>query len=83
MNMQSVDGKDTWAQFLKLTNQARARNAGFDLPLTPQRTVGSGENKKLFTEVLSGMPRAGKLYDTAHNPRKRQSILGTRFDGYA
>ncbi len=83
MNMQSVDGNDTWARFLKLANQARVRNAGFDLPLTPQRTVGSTRNKKHFQEILSGMPRAGKLYDVSHTQPRRQSIIGTRFDAYA
>jgi len=83
MNMQPVVGSDTWAQFLKLSNQARVRNAGFDLPLTPNKTIGSKENKKRSQEIMSGIPQAGRLYDASETQTKRQSIIGTRFDAYA
>lgn len=83
MNMQSVDSSGSWTDFLKLANQARVRNAGFDLPLTPQRTIADAKDKKVFHESISGMPRAGKLYDRAQTPQKRGTILGARFDGYA
>lgn len=83
MSVNSVDSSNSWGHFLKLANQARVRNAGFDLPLTPQRTIADAKNRKGFQKAISGMPRAGKLYDKAQTPQKRRSVLGTRFDSYA
>ena len=81
--MQSVESSGSWTHFLKLANQARVRNAGFDLPLTPQRTIADANGKKVFYEAISGIPRAGKLYEKVQTPQKPRSILGSRFDGYA
>ncbi len=83
MNINSVDNGKSWGHFLKLANQARVRNAGFDLPITPQRTIAEAKGKKVFQNAISGMPRAGKLYTKAQTTPKPRSVLGARFDSYA
>ncbi len=83
MNVNSVNSGNSWGDFLKLANQARVRNAGFDLPLTPQRTIADAKNKKVFQKAISGMPRAGKLYDQVKTQPRPKSVLGARFDSYA
>lgn len=83
MNMHAVEKSDTWTHFLRLANQARVRNAGFDLPVTPQRTVSDAKDNRVFRSAISGMPRAGKLYERAETIPKKRSLLGSRFDAYA
>ncbi len=83
MSIQSVDGNSSWTHFLKLSNQARVRNAGFDLPLTPQRNISSAKGKNAFHEAINGMPRAGKLYSKESTSQKKKAMLGTAFDAYA
>jgi hypothetical protein len=84
MNTQSIgNNRDSWTQFLRLANQARSRNAGFELPLTPQRTVSGSGTRKSFEDVIAGGQRAGKIYEKDHASPKQRSVLGTRFDAYA
>ncbi len=83
MSIQSVDGNNSWTHFLKLSNQARVRNAGFELPLTPQRNISSAKGKNEFHEAINRMPRAGKLYGKEDSSRYKKSTLGTSFDAYA
>ena len=81
MNIQSTDGSYSWTKFLTLANAARVRNAGFDLPLAPVRTVSPGKKGAVHGKVNPAI-RAGSFYKS-NNTNKNKVILGNRFDSYA
>ena len=81
MNIQSTEGSYSWTKFLTLANAARVRNAGFDLPLAPVRTVSTGKKSAAMGKVNPTI-RAGSFYKTVKASRDR-AILGNRFDSYA
>ena len=81
MNIQSTEGSYTWTKFLTLANAARVRNAGFDLPLAPVKTVSSGKRGAMYGKVNTAK-RAGSFYKT-NKASKNKAVLGNRFDSYA
>lgn len=80
MNIQSTEDTHSWAKFLTLANAARVRNAGFDLPMAPVRTVATGK-KGIKKGKINQTIRPGSFYRT-HETKKNKIILGKRFDAY-
>lgn len=82
MNMQPVQGNDTWQQFMKLAHNAKVRNAGFDLPLTPKKTTVAAGRKRAPHNIETVVHSMRKLYDI-QAPEKQRPLIGTKFDAYA
>ena len=81
MNIQSPEGTNSWTKFLTLSNAARVRNAGFDLPLAPVRNVSTGKKSTMKSKINPAM-RQGSFYKT-NKAGKNKVILGKHFDSYA
>ena len=81
MNIPSIEGTNSWTKFLNLSNAARVRNAGFDLPLAPVKNVSTGK-KGVMKSITNPAMRPGSFYRT-DNAGKNKVILGKRFDSYA
>lgn len=77
MNTQAVGNRDAWAQFMKLTQEARMRNSGF---VVRGERVSAPEREK--TIPAAAVPSRGVSFSTAE-PREKGRILGGLFDAYA
>jgi len=82
MNMQPVRGNDAWQQFQKLAHTAKARNAGFDLPLTPKKAPVSAGRSRAPRKLETVVHSMKRLYDI-QAPERQKPVVGTRFDAYA
>ncbi len=80
--MQPVQGNESWQQFRRLAHNAKVRNAGFDLPLTPKNARVSPGRKQVVRNLETAVPSMGKFYNS-QAPQKQKPALGTRFDAYA
>jgi hypothetical protein len=87
MNLESVRGNEAWEQFIRFADAAKTRNAGLNIPLPPNRSVGNAERYRNMNQN-SAMNSAASLkknfyaHENIPNQEKKQ-ILGTKFDAYA
>lgn len=77
MNTQAVGNRDAWAQFMKLTQEARLRNSGF--VARGERLSVSDREKTLSAAAI---PSRGVSFSAAE-PRENGRMLGGLFDAYA
>ncbi len=82
MNMQPVQGNDSWQQFRTLAHNAKVRNAGFNLPLTSKKAPLAAGRNRMTRNSKTVVHSMRKLYDI-QAPEKQQPVVGTRFDAYA
>lgn len=82
MDLHSIQGSNSWAQFSMLANAAKVRNAGFNIPLAPQKTASTAKAKTIIQSKAPIEIRKDKFY-TTNTPQMRKPILGANFDAYA
>lgn len=81
MAVGSVSGSQEWAQFMKLTQAARVRNAGLagaDAAKRAKSPAGGAERGQ-----RAAAPQRPPAAYATRAPSKPQRVLGTRFDAYA
>ncbi len=82
MYLDPIQINKSWAQFIKLSNIAKARNAGFNVPIVSKRKPFSNNGKNITQNNAQVVSAMKKLYDI-HVPKKNIPIVGTQFDVYA
>lgn len=78
MNTKGISSGDAWAQFMKLTQEARVRNSG----LAHSSTSVSGPKKTSGKTKPSPLVLSGGSYNKS-KPDVKRVILGGKFDAYA
>ncbi len=78
MNTNGISRDDAWAQFMKLTQEARVRNSG----LAHSSTSVSGTKKESVRANPSPLVLNGVSYNKS-KPDVKKVILGGKFDAYA
>ncbi|HEX3020508.1 MAG TPA: hypothetical protein VHP36_09405 [Chitinispirillaceae bacterium] len=80
MNTHAIGKGDAWAQFIKLTREARVRNSG----LTSGASKTSVSNSKTASSRPATSPLIinGASYNQS-KPDVKRIILGGQFDAYA
>ncbi len=78
MNTKAISRDDAWAQFMKLTQEARVRNSG----LAHSSTSVSGSKKESVRTNPSPLILSGVSYNKS-KPDAKRVILGGKFDAYA
>ncbi|MFP4242056.1 MAG: hypothetical protein ACLFQB_07395 [Chitinispirillaceae bacterium] len=81
--MQGIQGTTSWAQFMKLTQQARARNSGLSVPhaAKPRATQPEKKVADVYTRSQSSIQQVKtQASRPTEAPRK---TVGFNFDAYA
>ncbi len=78
MNTKGISGDDGWAQFIKLTQEARVRNSG----LANSSSSVSGSKKASARTNSLPLVLNGVSYNKG-KPDVKRVILGGKFDAYA
>ncbi|NLE02468.1 MAG: hypothetical protein GX640_21605 [Fibrobacter sp.] len=78
MNTVGVKNSDAWAQFMKLTQDARVRNTSLSNVQKTSSTKSGGILQATPRSVIGNM----ELYRTKQ-PQTKSPVLGGRFDAYA
>ncbi|NLL12985.1 MAG: hypothetical protein GX267_06255 [Fibrobacter sp.] len=78
MNTNGISRDDAWAQFMKLTQEARVRNSG----LAHSSTSVSTSKKESAKATRLPLILNGASYNMS-KPDVKRVILGGKFDAYA
>jgi hypothetical protein len=82
MNTQGIGSQNNWAQFVKLTQEARIRNGG----LATQKTsspVKENNASKISPQTVKYQPVVRGMVYAVGEPKVKTVILGGKFDSYA
>jgi hypothetical protein len=87
MSVEAVSGYDSWQQFMRVIEAARARNTSFSPAERTKQSAAQtavGARRKAQPKQLAAAPLAQRLYTpSVKQPRTLRAALGTRFDAYA
>lgn len=81
MNTQGIGKQDSWAQFMKLTQDARLRNTGF-----AEKSQKVSSARSTTTDASQLRPLSLSLKGISYSsgePEVKKVILGGKFDAYA
>lgn len=81
MNTQGVNNQVSWAEFVRLTQQARIRNNGFSKNANRVNEVKKRVKTNPYTSVKNGM--AKNISHTQASAGAKTKISGGLFDAYA
>ena len=76
MNTQGIGNRDSWAQFVKLTQEARVRNKALT---NPARGAATTKNVAAFSRTTLG-PIGSRSQLSAGESKPETKILGRQFD---
>ncbi|MDG5815650.1 hypothetical protein QA601_11205 [Chitinispirillales bacterium ANBcel5] len=83
MNTQGVNSQDSWAQFMKLTSQARARNStAFNGKTDTNQKAGAKSTISREVKMFQSSKLPSVNLQSA-DKAKSGKTLGSKFDAYA
>ena len=81
MNTQGVNNQVSWAEFVRLTQQARIRNNGFSKEINRVNEVNKRIRTNPYNSVQNGMSK--NISQTQVSAGAKTKISGGLFDAYA
>lgn len=82
MNTQGINSQVSWAEFVRITQQARIRNSGLSDNVNRVHDVEKRERTNPYKSVQKA-PVENSLYTSSPTTKAKIKISGGLFDAYA